>query len=66
MQLNFKAKEASLNALVEIFKNPHMDIGVLINRLVEFEDKKDWRIILSHLEILHYILIHLGYDETKW
>jgi len=44
-----------------------MDVAMLINRLLETEDKtKDWRGILSRLEILNHVLLTLGYDESKW
>ena len=51
-QLNFKAKEVSLSALVNIFNHPHVNVGVLIAKLIEFDeriDKLSWRVVLGRL-----------------
>lgn len=39
---------------------------MLIGRLTESDGKKDWQVLLSSLEILHRVLIKLGYDDSKW
>ena len=59
-QLNFKAKEISLQSLVGLFNNPTLDVGILIGKLIEPDDrvldKHQWRGLLSRLEILNFLL----------
>lgn len=69
-QLNFKAKDISLQSLVGLFNNPNLDVAMLIGKLIEVDDrvldKHQWRGLLSRLEILNYLLATAGYDERKW
>ena len=71
-ELNYRARDISLNSLIGIFKNPAVELRMLIEKILEFSDrgprpdKAPWRIILGRLEILLQILKQLGYDPSKW
>ena len=57
-ELNYRARDISLNSLIEIFRHPAMDIRQLIEGIMDITekgpspDKVQWRIILARLEIL--------------
>ena len=71
-ELNFRAREISLNSLISVFKHPKVEIKFLIDSLMEitekgpFPDKAPWRIILGRLEILHKAILNFGVDPKKW
>ena len=71
-ELNYRARDISLNSLIEIFKGPQIHISMLIEKIMDFNDKglsaakAPWRIILGRLDILLSVLKQLGYDGKKW
>ena len=70
-ELNYRARDISLNSLIGIFKEPRINISMLIEKIMDITDrlnpaKAPWRIILGRLEILHQIFKQLGYDQAKW
>lgn len=71
-ELNYRARDISLNSLIGIFKNPQIDVRMLIDKIMDitekgpFPAKAPWRIILARLEILLTILKQLGIDQSRW
>jgi len=71
-ELNYRARDISLNSLIGIFKGPQVDLRMLIEKLMDITDKgpspgkAPWRIVLGRLEILQQVLKQLGYDPQKW
>ena len=71
-ELNFRARDISLNSLLGMFKQPQVDIRTLVDFVMEVTEKgppphrAPWRIILARLEILHHILTEFGADQSKW
>ena len=61
-ELNYRARDISLNSLIEIFKGPQIHISMLIEKIMDFNDKglgaakAPWRIILGRLDILLSVL----------
>lgn len=68
-ELNYRARDISLNSLISIFKNPKIDLRMLLDKIMDFAErgpqpnKAPWRIVLGRLEILLQILKQLGYDS---
>jgi hypothetical protein len=71
-ETNYKAREISLTTLVDILRNPVVDIKILFDRILDMKGKINsprktpWRAVLGRLEIVHQILQDLGYDRKKW
>ena len=71
-ELNYRAKDISLNSLIGIFKGHQIELRMLIDKIMDitekgpFPAKAPWRIIHGRLEILLQILKQLGYDQSKW
>ena len=71
-ELNYRAKDISLNSLINIFKAPKIELKMLIEKLMDitakgpFPDKAPWRIILGRLDILLQVIKQLGYDPQRW
>ena len=71
-ELNFRARDISLNSLLGMFKQPQVDIRILIDYIMEITERgppphrAPWRIILARLEIMHHILAEFGVDQSKW
>ena len=71
-ELNYRARDISLNSLIGIFKGPQVHIQMLIDKIMDITNKgtspskAPWRIILGRLDILQSILKQLGYDQSKW
>ena len=57
-ELNYRAKEISLNSLIGIFKSPQININMLVEKIMDLTEKRPgpakapWRIVLGRLEIL--------------
>lgn len=57
-ELNYRARDISLNSLIDIFKSPQIELRMLIDKIMDitekgpFPDKAPLRIILGRLEIL--------------
>ena len=67
-ELNNKARELSLNSLINLFKTKAPDIRILIEAMMEFPeqttvDKMPWRILNARLEILIKLLASIGYSK---
>jgi centrosomal protein CEP104 len=71
-ELNYRAKDLSLNNLVSIFRHPSVDIRLLIEGIMDITekgkppDKVEWRKIHSRLEILKHIISEFGVNERAW
>lgn len=71
-ELNFRARDISLHALIEIFRHPAMDIKQLVDGLMDIvekgpsPDKQQWRIVLARLEIMLHIIQEFGINPKAW
>ena len=74
-ELNFRAKDLSLNTLISLFRHPSVDIRLLIEGIMDITqeekgfkgpDKVEWRRIHSRLEILKHIVTEFGVNERAW
>lgn len=57
-ELNYRARDISLNSLIGIFKAPQIEVRMLIDKVMDLAEKgpspakAPWRIVLGRLEIL--------------
>lgn len=57
-ELNYRARDISLNSLIGIFKSPQIELRMLVDKIMDITergpspDKAPWRIVLGRLEIL--------------
>lgn len=73
-ELNYRARDLTMNTLINIFKHPALNIGDLVKGcmdIVELQDgitpdKQPWNILLARLEIILHILEDYGIDESLW
>jgi centrosomal protein CEP104 len=72
-ELNYRARELSMNTLIELFKHPKVRVGPLVDYIMGMTnsaggpvEKQPWRIVLSRLEILLHIIQDFGADSNEW
>lgn len=73
-ELNYRARDLTLNTLISIFKHPALNIGDLVKGCMDIverqdgvtPDKQPWNILLARLEIILHILEDYGIDEALW
>lgn len=71
-ELNFRARDISLNSLLGMFRQPQVEIRTLVDFVMEITERgpplhrAPWRIVLARLEVLHHILTEFGVDQSKW
>lgn len=72
-ELNYRARDISMQILIELFRNPHVKIGPMIDYILKLcgpgqdpVEKQPWRIILSRLEILLHVIQEFGIDHKEW
>jgi len=72
-ELNYRARELSMNTLIELFKHPRVRVGPLVEYIMNLTnsaggtvEKQPWRIVLSRLEILLHIIEDFGADSNEW
>lgn len=72
-ELNYRARELSMNTLIELFKHPKVRVGPLVDYIMNMTnsaggpvEKQPWRIVLSRLEILLHIIEDFGADSNEW
>lgn len=72
-ELNYRARDISMQVLIEMLRHPHVKIGIMIDHILKLcgpgEDpieKQPWRIVLSRLEILLHVVQEFGIDNKEW
>lgn len=72
-ELNYRARELSMNTLIELFKHPKVRVGPLVDYIMNMTnsaggpvEKQPWRIVLSRLEILLHVIEDFGADSNEW
>jgi centrosomal protein CEP104 len=72
-EFNYRARDISMNTLIELFRHPKIKVGPLIEYIMNLAntngvhlEKQPWRIILSRLEILMHIIQEFGVNESEW
>ena len=68
-ELNYRARDISLHALVNMFRHPTVDIRILIEGIMDFiekgakPEKEPMRTVLARLEILHHLIQEFGINS---
>jgi hypothetical protein len=73
-ELNYRARDLTMNTLIAIFRHPALNVGDLVKGCMDIverqdgvtPDKQPWSILLARLEIILHILEEYGIDETLW
>jgi centrosomal protein CEP104 len=72
-ELNFRARDLSLIALMSIFRHPAMDIKLLVDAVMDFvdkgqpaPDKAPWRIVLARCEVMLHVIREFGINTRAW
>jgi hypothetical protein len=74
-ELNFRARNYSLDAIGAMFRNPKTDVKILIENIMDITDpdkgpspdKAPWRIVLARLEIfLHHFKEFGTNNQWSW
>ena len=72
-ELNYRARDISMHTLIELFRQPKVRVGPLVDYIMNLTnaaggpiEKQPWRIILSRLEILLHIVQEFGVDPAEW
>ena len=70
-ELNYKARDLSLNALTALFKTKGPDFNMLIIALLDFPEnsqieKVAWRILVARIEIVKSLITNNGYNKDQW
>jgi centrosomal protein CEP104 len=73
-ELNYRARDLTMNTLINIFKHPALNIGDLVKGCMDVverqdgitPDKQPWNILLARLEIMLHTIEDYGIDESLW
>lgn len=71
-ELNYRARDISMNTLISLFNHPSVDLKILIDNVVDIADgkvpveKQQWRIVLARLEIMISVIKEFGLNESIW
>ena len=72
-ELNYRARDISMNTLIELFRHPKVKVGPLVDYIMRLAngaggplEKQPWRILLSRLEILLHVVQEFGVDNNEW
>jgi centrosomal protein CEP104 len=73
-ELNYRARDLTMNTLITIFKHPALNVGELVKCCLDIVERQDGvtpdkqpnTILLSRVEIILHILEEYGIDEALW
>ena len=71
-ELNYRARDISLNTLMGLFRHPSVGIRHAIEGIMDITEVKpgveraQWRLVSARLEILHQILKEFGINDKVW
>jgi centrosomal protein CEP104 len=73
-ELNYRARDLTMNTLINLFKHPALNIGDLVKGCMDIierqdgvtPDKQPGLVLLARLEIILHILEDYGIDESLW
>jgi centrosomal protein CEP104 len=73
-ELNYRARDLTMNTLISLFKHPALNIGDLVKGCMDIveqqfgatPDKQPGLVLLARLEIILHILEDYGIDEALW
>jgi hypothetical protein len=71
-ELNYRARDISLQTLMTVFRQPGVDIKHGIEGIMDITEqppgpaKASWRLVSARLEILQRILTEFGINDKVW
>ena len=71
-EMNFRARDISMGALLLIFRHPSIDIRFAIEGVMDITEKppgpakENWRHVAARLEILQTLVMEFGIHDEIW
>ena len=71
-EMNYRARDISMNTLIMLFRQPGVDIRHAIEGIMDITEappgpaKAQWRLVSARLEILHTLIREFGINDKVW